>query len=201
MRICRIGLSSPVGQRGLAGVKKTPFDLALIFWCDVRHTTNAHHRDGPTGTRWIEEVPPSSICTKRPPSPVSAPVSSATARSLGKSSENLRTNYTLTANLTRRPIPAGSDRCFLANTGITMGSVRTLKTVVFVGSARDVVPPWGGDSRLGDRVLAHVEAVLAQRRTTLAGEEVSGPKRLGSQRAGHRRANMRWGHCTRVDND
>ena len=32
----------------------------------------------------------------------------------------------------------------------------TLKTMVLVGSARDVVPPWGGDSRLCDRVLKHV---------------------------------------------
>ena len=29
----------------------------------------------------------------------------------------------------------------------------TLKTVVFMGSSRSLVPPWGGDSRLGSRVL------------------------------------------------
>ena len=32
-------------------------------------------------------------------------------------------------------------------------SAITLKTVVFLGSARNVVPPWGGCARLGDRVL------------------------------------------------
>ena len=51
-------------------------------------------------------------------------------------------------------------------------SVRTLSTVVFVGSARDVVPPWGGDSRLGDRVLKHVLAALGERKSTFGEEEV-----------------------------
>jgi len=50
--------------------------------------------------------------------------------------------------------------------------VRTLSTVVFVGSARDVVPPWGGDSRLGDRVLKHVLAALSERKSTFGEEEV-----------------------------
>ena len=35
-------------------------------------------------------------------------------------------------------------------------TTQTLKTVVFMGSARNVVPPWGGDKRLGDRVLKYV---------------------------------------------
>ena len=38
-----------------------------------------------------------------------------------------------------------------------------LKTAVFMGSARNVVPPWGGDARLGDRVLKHVLSVLKAR--------------------------------------
>ena len=39
----------------------------------------------------------------------------------------------------------------------------TLKTVVFLGSARNVIPPWGGDARLGDRVTNYVKSVLATR--------------------------------------
>jgi len=50
---------------------------------------------------------------------------------------------------------------------------RTLKTVVFMGSARNVTPPWGGDSRLGDRVLKHVLAVLKSRQSTLGQDEVT----------------------------
>ncbi|KAL7548280.1 hypothetical protein ACHAWF_011574 [Thalassiosira exigua] len=45
----------------------------------------------------------------------------------------------------------------------TTASSVTLKTVIFVGSARNVVPPWGGDSRLGDRVLAWAKSALAGR--------------------------------------
>ena len=32
-----------------------------------------------------------------------------------------------------------------------------------MGSARNVIPPWGGDTRLGDRVLKHVLQVLKDR--------------------------------------
>mmetsp|Transcript_46849 Transcript_46849/g.146188 ORF Transcript_46849/g.146188 Transcript_46849/m.146188 type:complete len:215 (-) Transcript_46849:211-855(-) len=39
----------------------------------------------------------------------------------------------------------------------------TLKTVVFLGSARNVVPAWGGDRRLGDRVLGYVVNALRGR--------------------------------------
>lgn len=46
----------------------------------------------------------------------------------------------------------------------------TLKTVVFFGSARNVVPPWGGDSRLGDRVLAWVKSALSRRSETIGGD-------------------------------
>lgn len=35
-------------------------------------------------------------------------------------------------------------------------SVITLKTVIFLGSAKDISPPWGGPKRLGDRVLSYV---------------------------------------------
>jgi hypothetical protein len=41
-----------------------------------------------------------------------------------------------------------------------MSGVLLLKTVVFLGSARDITPPWGGCSRLGDRVLKYTLQVL-----------------------------------------
>eukprot|EP01065_Artemidia_motanka_P003071 TRINITY_DN1144_c0_g1_i2.p1 TRINITY_DN1144_c0_g1~~TRINITY_DN1144_c0_g1_i2.p1 ORF type:complete len:222 (+),score=77.64 TRINITY_DN1144_c0_g1_i2:77-742(+) len=40
---------------------------------------------------------------------------------------------------------------------------RTLKTVVMMGSARTTTPPWGGDKRLGDRVLKWVLSTLDSR--------------------------------------
>mmetsp|Transcript_53160 Transcript_53160/g.159102 ORF Transcript_53160/g.159102 Transcript_53160/m.159102 type:complete len:117 (-) Transcript_53160:695-1045(-) len=40
-----------------------------------------------------------------------------------------------------------------------------LKTVVFLGSARNCTPPWGGDSRLGDRVVSWVKSALTSRRS------------------------------------
>lgn len=58
------------------------------------------------------------------------------------------------------------------STAIHMGP-RTLKTVVFMGSARNCVPPWGGETRLGDRVLKHVVAALGERKTTFGAEEVT----------------------------
>ncbi len=39
----------------------------------------------------------------------------------------------------------------------------TLKTVVFMGSAKTLIPPWGGDARLGDRVLKYVVNFLKKR--------------------------------------
>ena len=48
----------------------------------------------------------------------------------------------------------------------------TLKTVVFFGSARNVTPPWGGDSRLGDRILAWTKATLAARSESLGADTV-----------------------------
>jgi NAD(P)H-dependent FMN reductase len=44
-----------------------------------------------------------------------------------------------------------------------MATKQILKTVIFMGSARDVIPPWGGDSRVGDRVLNWVKTTLASR--------------------------------------
>ena len=52
-------------------------------------------------------------------------------------------------------------------------ATRVLKTVVFQGSARDVAPPWGGDLRLGDRVLKHVLSVLKERKVQLGPETVT----------------------------
>lgn len=51
-------------------------------------------------------------------------------------------------------------------------TVRTLRTVVFMGSAKTVAPPWGGDARLGDRVLKYVEATLAARESRLGPDTV-----------------------------
>mmetsp|Transcript_47488 Transcript_47488/g.74201 ORF Transcript_47488/g.74201 Transcript_47488/m.74201 type:complete len:229 (+) Transcript_47488:60-746(+) len=51
-------------------------------------------------------------------------------------------------------------------------ATRTLKTVVFMGSARDIQAPWGGDARLGDRVLNHVKKVLQSRESKMGEETV-----------------------------
>lgn len=51
-------------------------------------------------------------------------------------------------------------------------SQKVLKTVVFMGSARDVVAPWGGDKRLGDRVLNWVKITLQGRKATLGEHEI-----------------------------
>jgi len=40
---------------------------------------------------------------------------------------------------------------------------RVLRTVVFLGSARNIVPAWGGDKRLGDRVFKYVLNALRTR--------------------------------------
>lgn len=50
---------------------------------------------------------------------------------------------------------------------------KILKTVVFMGSARDITPPWGGESRLGDRVLKWVKATLEARNGTLGNATIS----------------------------
>jgi chromate reductase len=50
---------------------------------------------------------------------------------------------------------------------------RVLNTVVFMGSSRSIVLPWGGNSRLGDRVLAYVKNELANRETKLGDETIS----------------------------
>ncbi len=48
-----------------------------------------------------------------------------------------------------------------------------LKTVVFLGSSKNVIPPWGGPSRLGDRVLKYVTSTLADRESKLGEDTVS----------------------------
>ena len=50
---------------------------------------------------------------------------------------------------------------------VAPATVRTLKTVVFIGSARNITPPWGGDARLGDRVIAWVTNTLKAREATV----------------------------------
>lgn len=50
---------------------------------------------------------------------------------------------------------------------------RVLKCVVFLGSGKNVVPPWGGPARLGDRVLAYVKAQLAARSKAMGGLTVT----------------------------
>ena len=47
----------------------------------------------------------------------------------------------------------------------------TLKTVVFLGSARNIVAPWGGDSRLGDRVANWVKSTLSSRSEPLGDDQ------------------------------
>jgi chromate reductase len=52
-------------------------------------------------------------------------------------------------------------------------SARVLKTVVFLGSAKSITPPWGGDARLGDRVLKHVISALQSRNVVLGTESIT----------------------------
>jgi len=48
------------------------------------------------------------------------------------------------------------------------------KTVLFMGSARDVSPPWGGPSRLGDGITEWVKKEISKRTSSLAnGEEIT----------------------------
>jgi chromate reductase len=49
----------------------------------------------------------------------------------------------------------------------------TLKTVIFMGSARNVPAFWGGDARLGDRVLNWVKTTLAERSGTLGEDKIT----------------------------
>jgi len=46
-------------------------------------------------------------------------------------------------------------------------ATRTLKTVLFMGSARDITPPWGGPSRLGDGILEWVKSEVSKRSSSL----------------------------------
>lgn len=48
-------------------------------------------------------------------------------------------------------------------------AAKELRTVIFMGSARDITPPWGGDSRLGTRVLNWVKSVVENRTNNIAG--------------------------------
>eukprot|EP00164_Ancoracysta_twista_P009170 GFYU01013490.1.p2 GENE.GFYU01013490.1~~GFYU01013490.1.p2 ORF type:complete len:257 (+),score=92.61 GFYU01013490.1:88-771(+) len=54
-----------------------------------------------------------------------------------------------------------------------MASTTVLKTVVFMGSAKNALPPWGGDKRLGDRVLAYVTNHIKSRKTELGDTTVT----------------------------
>lgn len=49
----------------------------------------------------------------------------------------------------------------------TTATRRTLKTVLFMGSARDITPPWGGTSRLGDGILEWVKSEVSKRSSSL----------------------------------
>lgn len=46
-----------------------------------------------------------------------------------------------------------------------------LKTCVFMGSAKTLKAPWGGEARLGDRVLAHVKSALSSRAQKLGSSD------------------------------
>ncbi len=49
----------------------------------------------------------------------------------------------------------------------TTKTTRVLKTVLFMGSARDITPPWGGASRLGDGILEWVKKEVSARTSSL----------------------------------
>eukprot|EP00536_Pseudo-nitzschia_multiseries_P008058 jgi/Psemu1/197100/e_gw1.198.25.1 len=44
---------------------------------------------------------------------------------------------------------------------------RTLKTVLFMGSSRDISPPWGGPTRLGDGITEWVKKEISKRTSSL----------------------------------
>jgi hypothetical protein len=46
------------------------------------------------------------------------------------------------------------------------------QSVIFMGSARNSTPAWGGDVQLGDRVLRWVESCLESRRLVLGNETI-----------------------------
>ena len=51
---------------------------------------------------------------------------------------------------------------------------RTLKTVLFMGSAKDITPPWGGPSRVGDGITEWVKKEILKRSASLGnGEEIT----------------------------
>lgn len=52
-------------------------------------------------------------------------------------------------------------------------SSRVLKTVVFMGSSRDITPPWGGSSRLGNGLLEWVKSELSKRSARLGDETIT----------------------------
>lgn len=49
----------------------------------------------------------------------------------------------------------------------TAATRRTIKTVLFMGSAKDIIPPWGGPSRLGDGILEWVKKEILTRSSSL----------------------------------
>jgi chromate reductase len=52
-----------------------------------------------------------------------------------------------------------------------MATPTTLKTVLFMGSAKDIIPPWGGPSRLGNGILEWVISEISKRSTFPEGSE------------------------------
>ena len=49
----------------------------------------------------------------------------------------------------------------------TTATRRTLKTVLFMGSAKDIPPPWGGPGRVGDGILEWVKKEISNRVSSL----------------------------------
>jgi len=50
---------------------------------------------------------------------------------------------------------------------------RTLKTVLFMGSAKDITPPWGGPSRIGDGITEWIKKEISKRVSSQAdGQEI-----------------------------
>lgn len=64
------------------------------------------------------------------------------------------------------------DKCIISCLSIKM-TTRVLKTVLFMGSARDITAPWGGPSRLGDGILRWVKDELSKRSATLGDETIT----------------------------
>jgi chromate reductase len=79
----------------------------------------------------------------------------------------------LKTSLSRAPVRYFQDTFDFAEDFTMAATKQILKTVVFMGSARNTSPPWGGDVRSGDRVLEWVKSALKSRKELLGDEEIT----------------------------